>query len=612
MRAIGTPFSPPPAGRALLAGAALLLGAIASTGPASAQKVASDETAMALPRLPSPRAEGVALPAPLAPSEAARIRRILGLQSRGAMAEASREMALLSDTTLNGPLLAQRYLGPHHRSTSDELQRWLAAYSDQPDAPAIHALLLTRLPPGATPPPAPALNALPAAVDAAPEPEDTDPGAHAITRNALLDRTVFTRASEGHAASALHLIARTKSIRVAYAALLRAEVAQVLFTRNEDAEALAVATAARPRGRDGETVGLAGFIAGLAAWRLDLVDLALPAFEEATRATYAPSALRAAAAFWAARAHMRLGDSVAALPWLRRAAQEKRTFYGLLARHRLGLSGGLEWERETLGGADVDAIAATPQGARAFALLQVGQPDRAAAELRLLWPTVKDQPPLRHALLLVARDAGFTDMAAQMAGLEQAADGKPRDADRFPVPRLRPRNGFLVDPALVYALTRLESNFDADATSPVGARGLMQLMPVTAGYIVGDPSLDAERLHDPAFNLELGQRYVRHLASLDGVAGNLVALLASYNCGPGCFARWAGEVRDGGDPLLFIEAIPVPETRAFVQHVLAYTWIYAARLHLPALSLQQIAAGSFPRFTPLGGAETLRAKSRPH
>jgi len=50
---------------------------------------------------------------------------------------------------------------------------------------------------------------------------------------------------------------------------------------------------------------------------------------------------------------------------------------------------------------------------------------------------------------------------------------------------------------------------------------------------------------------------------------------------------------------LFIEAIPVAETRGFVAHVLTYSWIYAARMHLPAPSLDDLAAGEFPRFTPL-------------
>ena len=77
-------------------------------------------------------------------------------------------------------------------------------------------------------------------------------------------------------------------------------------------------------------------------------------------------------------------------------------------------------------------------------------------------------------------------------------------------------------------------------------------------------------------------------------------MLASYNSGPGNFLRWGADIRDNGDPLLFIEAIPVAETRSFVPRVLVYSWIYAARMHLPAPSLESMAAGEFPRFTPAG------------
>ena len=104
------------------------------------------------------------------------------------------------------------------------------------------------------------------------------------------------------------------------------------------------------------------------------------------------------------------------------------------------------------------------------------------------------------------------------------------------------------------------------------------------------------RLHDPAFSLELGQRYVHYLARHEAVAGDLIRLLAAYNAGPGNLARWLPASRHRDDPLLFIESIPVDETRGFVQRVLAYSWIYASRLGLPAPSLDAIAEGRFPRF----------------
>ncbi len=124
----------------------------------------------------------------------------------------------------------------------------------------------------------------------------------------------------------------------------------------------------------------------------------------------------------------------------------------------------------------------------------------------------------------------------------------------------------------------------------------MQIMPLTAGFIAGDPARytgRAARLHDPALNLQLGQKYVRYLADSTPIHGDLLRLLASYNAGPASTARWS--VDDRGDPLLFIEAIPLDETRRFVQSVLAYTWIYAARMKLPSPTRAALAAGLWPQ-----------------
>ncbi len=166
------------------------------------------------------------------------------------------------------------------------------------------------------------------------------------------------------------------------------------------------------------------------------------------------------------------------------------------------------------------------------------------------------------------------------------------------MPRLRPAGGFQVDPALVYALTRVESNFDTDAISPAGARGLMQIMPATARSISGGMLYTQDRLHEPGYNLAIGQRYIAYLAQRDDTDSDLLRVLASYNCGPGNVAHWQAQLHDRGDPLLFMEAIPIAETRAFVRHVLLYSWLYAARMHLPAASLDEMAAGGFPRFKP--------------
>ena len=596
MRGVGRTFSRLPAARALIAGAAILAGSMPA---GNAQAIGSTEdTAFAQPRIGSPFSTGGSdLPQPLAPSDALRIRHIFDLQAQGELAAAAAETAQLNNHALDAHIESDRYLGRFMHASSAELATWLAHYPDHPDASAIHALLVARLPLGEPVPPAPPSNALPPEAPSATAPEEDEPLALRLSRNPLLDRTVHERAYAGNADSALNLLRHTKGLSVLYGSQLQAEIAQALFTQGRDAEALRLAQSAfqQSAGR----VGLAGYVAGLAAWRMDRTDIAQPMFEQASRAELNSTALRAGAAFWAARTHLRNRDSGRYEPWMRRAAEGRRTFYGLLARRMLGLGSGLSPLRDTLGSADTDMLMAMPPGLRAFALLQVGQTKRAEAELRYLWPAVQANPALAGAILRVAEAAGMMDFAAQIAGIIETADGRPHDDARFPIPTLQPAGGFRMDPALVYALTRLESNFDPNAVSAAGARGLMQVMPVTASYMAGKPDSAASyvrRLHDPATNLSVGQSYVLYLAQHDTVGGNLIRLLASYNAGPTSFARMCDHIPPSTDPLLFIESIPNEETRGFVPRALAYTWIYAARLHLPAPSLDELAAGAWPTF----------------
>ena len=607
MRRIGHTLSRLPNARAFLAGAAILAGAFTSAahgqtsgsgngkGTLSTEKTRAEEAAWAVPRLPHSGSPGVAFPQPLRPSDVATMRRVFAFQARGDIPAAIRSSAGLEDRVLEGVALADRYLGRHHRSSASELSDWLGLYGDHSDAPAVHALLLGRLPKGVERPAAPVNPTLLRFTDAGSVPEDIDPPRNNMVRNLVLDRTVQERAQRGDVASALRLIASTRGILPAYAGQLRAEVAQILFIRNEDSDALRVAQSSVRDVAAADQPSLGFYMAGLAAWRLNRTDLARSMFEGGAKATNTSPRLHAASAFWASRAARSQHDAAGTVAWLRVASEERLTLHGLLARRILRLHTGILPRAELLGQADVDAVAATPRGWRAFALLQIGQSDRAEAELRGLW---SNNPVFGRSLMLVAAATGLTDCAAQMAALLQSQDGQRHVELRFPLPRLRPAGGFKIDPALVYAVTRLESNFNTSAISPAGARGLMQIMPATAQYIMGDVLLSADRLHEPASNLDIGQRYLSYLARQDGIDNDLMRMLASYNSGPGNFNRWGADIHDLGDPLLFIEAIPVAETRAFVPHALVYSWIYAARMHLPAASLDELAAGEFPRFTP--------------
>ncbi|MFM7737538.1 MAG: transglycosylase SLT domain-containing protein [Alphaproteobacteria bacterium] len=129
-----------------------------------------------------------------------------------------------------------------------------------------------------------------------------------------------------------------------------------------------------------------------------------------------------------------------------------------------------------------------------------------------------------------------------------------------------------LDPLLLMSLSRQESLFDANARSPVGARGVMQLMPTTAARVAG-PGVDDAALSDPATNIAIGSRYLRQL--VDENDGRLVPAIAAYNAGPGALARWKQRAAGrGGDE--FIELISYRETKGYVKAVLRNYRAYRA------------------------------------
>jgi soluble lytic murein transglycosylase len=149
--------------------------------------------------------------------------------------------------------------------------------------------------------------------------------------------------------------------------------------------------------------------------------------------------------------------------------------------------------------------------------------------------------------------------------------------------------------ALVLAVIRQESAFDQKAQSSAGALGLMQLMPRTAKHIAKKlqlPYSDAKLTKDPTYNVRLGRAYLGNL--LDGFGGSYILAIASYNAGPARVQSWLSEYGDprdrGVDAVDWIETIPFPETRNYVQRVLENLQIYRHRLNGKteiALSLEQ-------------------------
>jgi len=154
---------------------------------------------------------------------------------------------------------------------------------------------------------------------------------------------------------------------------------------------------------------------------------------------------------------------------------------------------------------------------------------------------------------------------------------------RFPTPHKQPvmqnADKNKIDPAWIYGIMRRESAFSEDVKSPVGAVGLMQLMPKTAQYIgnkIGVKKVSYKDLTKANNNIELGSAYLSYLS--DKYKGNKVLATASYNAGPNRVDRWIP--KKGSLPAdQWVDSIPFTETRAYVKAVLEYTTIFKSLLN---------------------------------
>jgi soluble lytic murein transglycosylase len=135
-----------------------------------------------------------------------------------------------------------------------------------------------------------------------------------------------------------------------------------------------------------------------------------------------------------------------------------------------------------------------------------------------------------------------------------------------------------IRPEWLYAITRQESAFGQDAYSPVGARGLMQLMPGTAKNVARKMGLNYSKsdLFKPEKNIALGSNYLKTL--LDDFQGNHILATAAYNAGPQRVKSWLNKQNLALPHDIWIETLPFHETRNYIQNVLAFSVIYGHRL----------------------------------
>jgi soluble lytic murein transglycosylase len=289
---------------------------------------------------------------------------------------------------------------------------------------------------------------------------------------------------------------------------------------------------------------------------------------------------KARAGYWGGRAADAQAKSELAAKWYAAAAEHMATFYGQLAAHQLGDDAPPRPVPEPV--PDSTELARFDQNELVRAdrvFFDLGYRDQ--GKTFLLNMADKATTPAQFAMLAaLAETCGRIDLAIAVAKRAIEA-GTPLMIHGYPITTIP--TGGTAEHSLLFAITRQESAFEHDAVSPAGARGLMQLMPLTANSIANKMQLpfSLERLTaDGIYNVLLGRTYLETL--IDDFGGSYALAIAAYNAGPGRVRQWLhdyGDPRGGNiDMVDWIENIPINETRNYVQRVLENLQVYRGQV----------------------------------
>ena len=556
----------------------------------------------AVSQLPAPASSPPASVTPaqmivLSAGDVALYKEIMAAERKGDAARAGRLSAKLNDSSLMGYAEAQRFLAaPPKRVTVKPLVAWLGQNRELAVADRIYRLAVARSTRTVrrhrkTITVAVVTN-IPAPMGVGkrtggyedlelPEPWPSEASARGVMPG------ILTAIKDGQPDQALTLM---QSVQAGPSdmAVLAHRIASSYRAEGRDSDAYKLATSIADPGALLNVPQLM-WDAGFAAYRLGDWANAEAWLEKLAETPNAQNSLRAQGAFWAARAHMQSGDPLKVVTLLNFAAEKEPSFYGLIAERMLGIDTQTGFSDAVLNEADFHDLMAVPAARRAVALWQVGEKEFVGPELNRAF--VNNNERLDPGMAALARVIGVPNI--ELRASEASAARGLMFTGLFPVPPYNPDGGYQIDSSLVLAFARIESRFQTQATSSVGARGLMQLMPATAARLGVS---DADTLYEPGTSLAVGQRYIVQL--LNRLDGNLVELGGAYNAGPGAVDRWRTTKAGGNDPLLFVESIPVAETRSYVKRLLLYHWLYRRRFGQDAKSLQETAAGQWPTYHP--------------
>ena len=549
------------------------------------------------------RANRGAVPTLLTPDERSYYRELFAAIERGNWVQAQALFAKKTDGPLHRVAKAEYYLAAGSPKIDlDTLALWLAGGTDLPQAEQVENLATRR---GATTlPPLPqarALTTLPSRARRV-RPRETNDGTMPSAVAAAISAKI--KADDPASAQAL-LDGIDTQLSASARAEWRSKVAWSFYIENQDGAAYALAQTAQDGA--GPWVPEGWWIAGLAAWRLNDCTAAGDAFAKTAQLSD-NAELTAAGYYWQSRALVRCRLPDKATEPLRKAARMDETLYGMLAAEQLGLALPKTHEAPDFSQADWQLLRDVGNVRAAVMLSEIGEDGLADEVLR---HQARIGEPAHYApLARLARSLGMPATQLWMS-YNVPRGGKAEPAGRFPTPKWTPVNGWKVDPALVYAHALQESVFRTGATSQTGAKGLMQIMPAAARDHAADLGVagSAQDLAKPEVNLAFGQQHLQLLRDSPGTQGLLPKVMAAYNAGLTPITRWNYEIKDKGDPLLWIESVPYWETRGYVNIVMRNYWMYERQAGGPSESRMALAQGMWPTFPGLTGSLAVRMNS---
>ncbi len=308
---------------------------------------------------------------------------------------------------------------------------------------------------------------------------------------------------------------------------------------------------------------------------------ALTHFAQIADGTTNPHAL-SRGGYWEGRAAEALGQQAQARAHYARAAEHTATYYGQLARARLGVA--------DLGLRGPPAFSAPEHGALsnlevvrvAEILYALDERDMLASIFAELGESSSDVA----GMAMLAETAGRHRDGRSMLLLGKGALGRglPLDYYAYPVIGLPDYTPIAppIEPAVTYSIARQESHFNQKVVSPAKAMGFMQVTPVAAkdtALRYKAPYNPARLLSDPVYNMQMGAAELSML--LGTYNGSYLLTFAGYNAGRGRVRQWIeayGDPRDPKvDPVDWAERIPIAETRNYVQRIMENLQVYRAR-----------------------------------